>query len=137
MDRLVFELEVVPYLEILFIENFLLILLTSSALVLVLYLRRHQIVSELDVNIDLNSYNSWIRWSVSQRLYMIYVLSQVLVTIALIYGSQLTLTTICHSSIAFDLVLLPDDCSEVYVDREWVIYYIAFIDDQLIILFQH
>lgn len=91
--------------------------LTSSALVLVILVRRQQI-TESQSNVEHNSYNCWIGSSTSQGVDAIYVLSQVLVAIALIYGSQLTLTTICHSRIAYDLVLVPDDCSEVYVDNE-------------------
>ena len=116
----VFELEVVPYLEILFVENFVLILLTTSALVLVMFIRKTEYESKTHPNCDQNIYNYWIRSTVSQRIFVIYVFSQVLASAALLYGSQLTLTTICHSSLVYQTVLFPDDCSEVYIDNELV-----------------
>ncbi|CAG2112462.1 unnamed protein product [Medioppia subpectinata] len=111
----VFELEVVPYLEILFSENFVLISLTTLS-----------VSQNYDNDVI---YNHWIRSAVSHRFYMVYVLSQVLVLIALVYGSQLTLTTICHSRLLYRTILIPDDCSDVYFDVEYYksVFYFGYI----------
>ena len=118
-NRLVFELEVVPYLEILIAENFVLIALTALSVILVMFIRKNELELQTQTqNYDQMIYNHWIRSAVSHRFYTVYVLSQVLASIALIYGSQLTLTTICHSRLLLWTVLIPEDCSDVYFDGE-------------------
>lgn len=37
---------------------------------------------------------------------------------ALFYGSNLTLTTVCHPFVFYKTILLPDDCSDVYYNYE-------------------
>lgn len=41
--------------------------------------------------------------------------------IAFIYGSNLTMTSVCHPFILIGTVLLPDDCSDVYHQLEYVL----------------
>lgn len=120
MNRIVFELEVVPYLEIMLSENFVLILLTGFPLISVMIIRRHNPEILPTNNSQVFIFNYWIRSAVSNRFYIIYLLSLFSATIALIYGSQLTLTTICHSTLFFESILIPDDCSEVYIDMQSV-----------------
>ncbi len=117
-----FELQVFPYLEILFSENFVLILFTALALILVIILRKNHSEILPSNNSEVFIYNYWIRSSVSNNYYIIYLLSLLSVTIALIYGSQLTLTTICHSTLFIETILVPDDCSEVYIEMQSVFY---------------
>lgn len=40
--------------------------------------------------------------------------------IAFIYGSNLTMTSVCHPFILIGTILLPDDCSDVYHQLEYV-----------------
>lgn len=47
--------------------------------------------------------------------------------IAFIYGSNLTITSVCHPFILIGTVLLPDDCSDVYHQLEYVLLEEAFI----------
>lgn len=43
--------------------------------------------------------------------------------IAFIYGSNLTMTSVCHPFILIGTILLPDDCSDVYHQLEYVLLY--------------
>ncbi|XP_054168911.1 uncharacterized protein LOC128966123 [Oppia nitens] len=140
----VFELEVVPYLEILIVENFVLILLTSSAVILVLFIRKNQTVDNNSSNSLIQShiitncdqincnYNYWIQSYISNRFNSIYLISQLLTLMALIYGSQLTLTTICHSSLMYQTILIPEDCSDVYFDSDIKLCFVSSIYSLLI-----
>lgn len=47
--------------------------------------------------------------------------------IAFIYGSNLTMTSVCHPFILIGTVLLPDDCSDVYHQLEYVLIKKYFI----------
>ncbi|EZA51046.1 Putative ZDHHC-type palmitoyltransferase [Ooceraea biroi] len=46
--------------------------------------------------------------------------------IAFIYGSNLTMTSVCHPFILIGTVLLPDDCSDVYHQLEYVLTHHVF-----------
>ncbi|OAD55203.1 putative palmitoyltransferase ZDHHC23 [Eufriesea mexicana] len=41
--------------------------------------------------------------------------------IAFIYGSNLTMTSVCHPFILIGTILMPDDCSDVYHQLEYVL----------------
>lgn len=47
--------------------------------------------------------------------------------IAFIYGSNLTMTSVCHPFKLIGTVLLPDDCSDVYHQLEYVLIKKYFI----------
>ncbi|KAF4517124.1 hypothetical protein B566_EDAN008883 [Ephemera danica] len=49
-----------------------------------------------------------------------YLLGLFFASIALFYGSYLTLTTVCHPFLVMDTILIPDDCSDVFFDTKGI-----------------
>ncbi|XP_012285674.1 palmitoyltransferase ZDHHC23 [Orussus abietinus] len=47
--------------------------------------------------------------------------------IAFIYGSYLTITSVCHPFILIGTILLPDDCSEVYYQLDLALCFVSAI----------
>ncbi|CAG2055493.1 unnamed protein product [Timema podura] len=58
----------------------------------------------------------WFDCCVGEHNHLLFVLSLLLSVLALVYGAILTLTTVCHPIFFMDVILLPDDCSDVYHD---------------------
>ena len=119
-NRYVFEFVVVSFLEITIEENYLELTFVSISVGIVCFLRYK---NKCDLNIDdkpnrLLYYNQWIGTNVHLEHAKLYLLSLVMINCALIFGSYLSVTTICHT-FQFGVVLVPDDCSEIYFDAKW------------------
>ncbi|OTF83743.1 hypothetical protein BLA29_004065 [Euroglyphus maynei] len=57
---------------------------------------------------------------------------------ALLFNIYLNVTTICHTYILYDIILIPDDCSEVYFDINLSLSFItAIYAGQLVILLSY
>ncbi|XP_033231181.1 palmitoyltransferase ZDHHC23 [Belonocnema kinseyi] len=52
--------------------------------------------------------------------------------IAFIYGSNLTMTTVCHPFILIGTVLLPDDCSDVYHEIDIAVCFVSAVYSLLV-----
>lgn len=110
----------VPFLEITILENYLVLTFVSISVGIVFFLRYK---NKCDFSIDdkpnrLLFYNQWIGTNVYLEHAKLYVLSLVMINCALIFGMYLSVTTICHTVLQFDMILVPDDCSEIYFDAK-------------------
>lgn len=122
----VFEFVVVSFLEITIKENYLELTFVSISVGIVCFLRYK---NKCDLNIDdkpnrLLYYNQWIGTNVHLEHAKLYLLSLVMINCALIFGSYLSVTTICHT-FQFGVVLVPDDCSEIYFDANLSISFVS------------
>ncbi|KAF7490448.1 hypothetical protein SSS_07039 [Sarcoptes scabiei] len=124
----VFEAIVVPFLEITIWENYSLLLLVTIGILLIIYVRHRSLAITNDVcYVDDHRSNIYreqrfLFYSVclsapifgnQLKFYLVILLS---IISSLIYGIYLNVTTICHTQIKFDFLLVPDDCSEVYLN---------------------
>ncbi|XP_023235052.1 palmitoyltransferase ZDHHC23-like [Centruroides sculpturatus] len=157
----VFEFEVVPYLEILFIENFVLMCFVSIMCLCGYFVKfNHGILKNPNVsmsdieylrtneqtliNIEESSkcgicnivqparcghcrlcghcvlrrdhHCIWLDTCIGAKNHRTFIIGLLAMFIACIYGSMLTLTTICHPILIFETVLVPDNCTDVYED---------------------
>jgi len=117
---IVFEMEVVPYLEILVYENAAVSALAAGAVCCAAYVRYHSpsqvYLSSRQLQWSHISYISWLHATLSSRTRPVFIVGCALGVCALVYGAQLSTTTICHPALFNDMILLPDDCSDVYSD---------------------
>ena len=109
---------VVPFLEITLWENYTLLTFVTISVLLIIYIRYQ---SKQSFNIDEKPasfilFNQWLDTNVSLNHLNLYLISLVSIICALILGMYLSLTTICHTYLQFDFLLIPDDCSEIYFD---------------------
>lgn len=167
----VFELEVVPYLEILFIENFFLMCFVSIMCLCGYLVRLNPgIVKKTDVKVSdvefLKTNNEqtilnidelpkcricnivqptrcshchfcdccvlkrdhhciWLDTCIGAKNHRLFIIGILAMFIACLYGSLLTLTTICHPVLLFETVLIPDNCSDVYEDIYIAVCYVS------------
>jgi palmitoyltransferase len=118
----VFEFQVVPYLEIYLYENVTVLLLTASALVCAILVRRDSLHLARRGSPPPSSvspseeYISWLNCVVDPNNRLHYAKGLLFAALALVYESHLTMTTICHPVLVYNTVLVPDDCSDVYGD---------------------
>lgn len=117
-----FQLEVVPYLEIVVYENAIVTLFAGFALLFAILVRRgaphfpvrSQVIASSSVP---RCYVTWRKSSVNSKNRSYFFLGCAFAICALLYGAQLMATTICHPATFNDMMLLPDDCTDVYHDR--------------------
>lgn len=64
-----------------------------------------------------------------------FLLSLLLAISALLYSTNLTLTTVCRPFIVFETILLPDDCSEVYDQYDMALCFTSAIYSSLMALY--
>nr|CAD7586058.1 unnamed protein product [Timema genevievae] len=64
---------------------------------------------------------------VGEHNHLLFVLSLLLSVLALVYGAILTLTTVCHPIFFMDVILLPDDCSDVYHDFQIALCFVSAV----------
>ncbi|EDW75888.1 uncharacterized protein Dwil_GK15178 [Drosophila willistoni] len=71
----------------------------------------------------------WLNCCIGERNYRWYIWGLLFSELALLLGSNLTLTSICHPFLVFRMlgvpILLPDDCSEVFEDFELGISFVV------------
>lgn len=118
--RFIFEFVVVPFLEITVWENYTLLIFAFISLSIVLFLRYRNKCNSISVDkpSGLMFYNQWIDANVPREHFKLYILSLLSAALCLYYFVYLSITTICHTYIQFDLILVPDDCSEIYFDTK-------------------
>lgn len=61
-----------------------------------------------------------------------YLACLLLSAIAFIYGSNLTMTTVCHPFILIGTILLPDDCSDVYHQLDIALCFVSALYSLLV-----
>lgn len=155
----VFQMQVVPFLEIVVLENIFLMSLITGMLACVWKIKTNssllepgssfrnktdpEDVSVVDVGhppssvcntcnnvqparsshcircgccvLKMDHHSVWVDCCIGARNHAWYLLTLVLMTIAATYGANLTLTTLCQPVlVAWDLLLVPYDCSDVY-----------------------
>ncbi|XP_018058569.1 PREDICTED: palmitoyltransferase ZDHHC23 isoform X2 [Atta colombica] len=129
MMMLVFEISVVPLLEILPEEN--LVFMENAGVVDVLELgdgsgelcatcrrrippKAHHCRLCQTCILNREYHCKWLDCCVGSSNLRWYVSCLFFSAIAFIYGSNLTMTSVCHPFILIGTILLPDDCSDVY-----------------------
>ncbi|XP_060528868.1 palmitoyltransferase ZDHHC23-B [Cylas formicarius] len=139
----IFEFVVIPFLEILLEENLFLSVLIFG-FVICLYLvksRANELISygegDPETNIfgkdisrfytcricdskipDKDHHCIWFDCCISRHNQCLFILTLVFGIAALLYSSNLTLTSVCHPFEFYKTILLPDDCSDVYFQFE-------------------
>ena len=117
-----FEFAVVTKLKILFVENAILMLMVSCAIIF-LSLSSDRVERPRDeepILIDY-LYNNTLKTTNMKKTSLAklsFVLSLLFASASLIYTSNLILTSVCYPKYFHKLVLLPADCSFVYVDKQ-------------------
>ena len=53
---------------------------------------------------------------IGSRNHKFFIAALIALLASCLYSSNLTLTTICHPTLVGGLVLMPDDCSDVFGD---------------------
>ncbi|XP_044754708.1 palmitoyltransferase ZDHHC23-B [Coccinella septempunctata] len=146
---IVFEFVVIPLLEILLEENIALSLLIAAFLFCLYTLRnranqfhRFQDDSETLTKPGTRFHNCsichttvpdkdhhciWYDCCISRKNQFLFILSLFFAAAALLYSSNLTLTSVCHPFKLYETILLPDDCSEVYQAFELGISFVSAI----------
>ncbi|EFA10318.2 palmitoyltransferase ZDHHC23 [Tribolium castaneum] len=135
----IFELIVIPLLEILFEENVLLSVFFATFL-LCFYLMKQRNnslgrigESEAESGFvgtgtrcyicqvlvpDKDHHCVWFDCCVGRHNQCLFILALIFAIASLVYSSNLTLTSVCHPFIFYKTILLPDDCSDVYQQFE-------------------
>nr|XP_022918361.1 palmitoyltransferase ZDHHC23 [Onthophagus taurus] len=119
---LVFELVVIPFLEILLEEN---IALTIVILLGCYWFWKAKKCCVIDNSgwhcvgcqkmVPVNSTHSlWLGYCIGDYNIKYYIMGLFAMVSSLLYGCNLTLTTVCHPFLFYGSVLLPDDCSYAY-----------------------
>ncbi|KAI1278119.1 hypothetical protein HDE_14434 [Halotydeus destructor] len=129
-----FQYFVVPNLEIYAGENAALCVLSIISLVSVGWIR-NQSPSNLTshstngtVGNEISpSYISYLKVTLIPKTRVVFIVGCLITIGALIYGAQLSLTTICHPALFQDAILIPDDCSDVYSDGVFSFIYVCSI----------
>ncbi|KAJ8918636.1 hypothetical protein NQ315_013142 [Exocentrus adspersus] len=132
---IVFEFIVIPFLEILLEENIALSIFIFGFIMCWYLMKvrtkqlnncggdaefgkiasRIQNCSVCQMRIpDKDHHCVWLDCCVGKHNQCLFILSLFFAEIALLYSSNLTLTSVCHPFILYKTVLLPDDCSDVY-----------------------
>ncbi|XP_077525380.1 zinc finger DHHC-type palmitoyltransferase GABPI isoform X2 [Amblyomma americanum] len=58
----------------------------------------------------------WLDTCIGEKNHRAFILGLVGLVVSLIYGANLTLTTVCRPKMLWDTFLIPDNCFEVYED---------------------
>ncbi|CAG9760137.1 unnamed protein product [Ceutorhynchus assimilis] len=148
----IFEFVVIPFLEILVEENIALSILIFG-FVMCLYLTKLKanqstIVcqNEREQNLllknvegfyacnicetkvpDKDHHCVWFDCCISRHNQCLFMLSLFFAVTALLYSSNLTLTSVCHPFEFIKTILLPDDCSDVYYQFELGLAFVSAI----------
>ncbi|KAJ8986000.1 hypothetical protein NQ317_013884 [Molorchus minor] len=144
---IIFEFIVIPFLEILLEENIALSLLIFG-FILCLYLlkvRTNQLfrteesqaeIGKVGIRVqscnicqirvpDKNHHCVWFDCCIGNHNHCLFILSLFFGMAALLYSSNLTLTSVCHPFTLYHTILLPDDCSDVYKLFELSLSFVA------------
>ncbi|KAL1497822.1 hypothetical protein ABEB36_008716 [Hypothenemus hampei] len=148
----IFEFVVIPFLKILIEENVILSVLIF-AFIMCLYLTKSRAdqltsLSESESDLILNGKNIegfysckicdhripdkdhhcvWFDCCITNHNQCSFLLSLIFAILALLYSSNLTLTSVCHPFEFAKSILLPDDCSEVYYQFELGLSFVSAI----------
>ncbi|CAH1118953.1 unnamed protein product [Phaedon cochleariae] len=149
---LIFEFIVIPFLEILLEENIALSMFIFG-FVICLYLMKTRIKSISSIREseaengtsgqyylqctqcsicqlkipDRDHHCVWFDCCIGKHNQCLFVLAIFFAIIALLYSSNLTLTSVCHPFTLYKTILLPDDCSEVYKLFELGLSFVAAV----------
>ncbi|KAG5894168.1 hypothetical protein JTB14_001863 [Gonioctena quinquepunctata] len=149
---IIFEFIVIPFLEILLEENIALSIFIFG-FVLCVYLMKsrtknlcHLGDNEAESGFVGRNYNSlhncsicqkkipdkdhhcvWFDCCVGKHNQCLFIWALFCAVVALLYSSNLTLTSVCHPFNLYKTILLPDDCSEVYKLFELSISFVSAI----------
>lgn len=122
----VFEFEVLPYLEILFYENALFLILSGLALMFAIFTRQRATMQLDETYISpktfKKTYCCWLKCTVDSSNRRAFICGCLVAIAGLIYNSHLMLTTVCHVEEVeipkITSILVPHDCSDVYLDSK-------------------
>ncbi|XP_018568652.1 palmitoyltransferase ZDHHC23 isoform X2 [Anoplophora glabripennis] len=161
---IIFEFVVIPFLEILVEENIALsIFIFGFVICWYLMKVRTKHLNKLGVgDIEFGKMGSriqncsvcqmkipdrdhhcvWFDCCVGKHNQCLFIMCLFFATIALLYSSNLTLTSVCHPFVLYKTILLPDDCSDVYKLFELGISFVSALYSLLLavllfILFLH
>ncbi|XP_065226221.1 palmitoyltransferase ZDHHC23-A [Planococcus citri] len=85
--------------------------------------------------LDENHYNAWIDCSVGESNRNNYYVLLLISMVWLAYTSYIILTTICGSYLAFNKVLIPSDCNNVYATNRSAVCFVGVLYSVEIIAF--
>lgn len=111
-----FEWVTVAFLEVSALENLAMLGLTTTSLLLTLFIRYIDRSSNLDKSCYVVAYNPWIAANITRNCLYQYGVVLICSISALLFGGYLNLTTLCHTYHWAWGILIPDDCSEAYYD---------------------
>ncbi|GJQ87323.1 GABPI [Trypoxylus dichotomus] len=119
---LIFEFVVIPFLEILWEENVGLTAMIMFATFWFWKAKKRRSVEGLSRNClycmaqvpNDSRHCDWLHCCIGPHNSRQYLMGLFSAVTALLYGSELTLTTVCHPFMWFHIILLPDDCTEAY-----------------------
>lgn len=147
----IFEFIVIPFLEILVEENILLSALIFG-FIICLYttkIRANELTSlgteecESSVGKEVGGFYNcricdnkipdkdhhcvWFDCCISKHNQCCFIAALFFAIAALLYSSNLTLTSVCHPFEFYKTILLPDDCSDVYYQFELALSFVSAI----------
>ncbi|KAF5298145.1 hypothetical protein FQA39_LY02569 [Lamprigera yunnana] len=142
----VFEFVVVPFLEILIHENVVFVLLFAISVTGTFIVKRRtthlrHLQNEIgehgktlnhcsfcQVWITEKDYHCvWVNSCIGRYNKCIWITTDILAIIFLLYNTNLTLTAVCHPFRIYKTILLPDDCSEVYEQYEYALAFVCAV----------
>jgi palmitoyltransferase len=159
----IFELIVIPFLEILVEENILLSIFFALFLLCLYLMRiRNGSLGKIGENEaesgfvgtsnrcficqvlvpDKDHHCVWFDCCIGRHNQCLFILTLFFAIASLLYSSNLTLTSVCHPFIFYKTILLPDDCSDVYQQFELGLSFVAALYSlglavMLLLLFLH
>ncbi|XP_015911230.1 palmitoyltransferase ZDHHC23-A [Parasteatoda tepidariorum] len=162
----VFELEVVPYLEILFSENLCLMCCVAAMCFCFFIVKSNSqpasqtvLQNEKSARIKCETctilqpvrtlhcdlcgfcvlkkdhHNAWLDVCIGSRNQKYFIGGLVFLLISCVYSSNLTLTTICHPTLVAGILLMPDDCTDVFDDFHIAICFVSAVYTLMIAVF--
>ncbi|XP_023023459.2 zinc finger DHHC-type palmitoyltransferase GABPI [Leptinotarsa decemlineata] len=148
---IIFEFIVIPFLEILLEENIALSIFIFG-FIFCLYLMKSRTKnlcqvgdSEAEIGFigknnrlhncsicqkkipDKDHHCVWFDCCVGKHNQCLFISALFFAVVALLYSSNLTLTSVCHPFKVYKTILLPDDCSEVYILFELGLSFVAAV----------
>ncbi|XP_071454307.1 palmitoyltransferase ZDHHC23-B-like [Hetaerina americana] len=69
----------------------------------------------------------WINCCIGERNHAFFLMAIIFLVSALVYGSNLTLTTVCQPFLFMNVILLPEDCSDVYHEFDIAVCFVGAV----------
>ncbi|XP_046387549.1 palmitoyltransferase ZDHHC23-B-like isoform X2 [Ischnura elegans] len=77
--------------------------------------------------LKMDHHSVWINCCIGKRNHAFFLMAIIFLVSALVYGSNLTLTTVCQPFLFMNVILLPEDCSDVYHEFDIAVCFVAAV----------